>query len=170
MLMLGVCLVQPCPSAGRRLLLKFSFVSTTTNSMKCLVNWIPLNVHVRFEQNPTLILQAYLNPPFFVFWFSSSDGSGTFYYTSKLSKYFKRSKENHFWSKIPVIIAPNFEIGVKHYVHCVFVIYQWTRCGKFHHVRPHGFERPARNRFSSRPSFAGLFRALQAPCGVASIS
>jgi len=133
--------------------------------MKCLVNWIPLNVHVRFEQNSTLIIQASLNPPFFVLWFSSSEGFWTFYYTSKLSKYFQRSKENPFWSKIPVIIAPNFEIGVKHCVPCVvFVFYHWTRCGNFHHVRPHGFERPALNRFSSHPSFAGLFRALQAPC------
>jgi hypothetical protein len=24
----------------------------------------------------------------------------------------------------------------------VFLFYHWTRCGKFHHVRPHGFERP----------------------------
>jgi len=32
------------------------FVSTTTNSMKRLINWIPLNTHVRFEQNPTLPL------------------------------------------------------------------------------------------------------------------
>jgi len=31
------------------LLLTICFVSTTTNSMKCLVNWIPLKTHVRFE-------------------------------------------------------------------------------------------------------------------------
>jgi len=31
------------------LLLTICFVSTTTNSMKYLVNWIPLNTHVRFE-------------------------------------------------------------------------------------------------------------------------
>ena len=36
------------------LLLTICFVSTTTNSMKCLVNWIPLNTHVRVEQNLTL--------------------------------------------------------------------------------------------------------------------
>ena len=24
----------------------------------------------------------------------------------------------------------------------MFLCYHWTRCGKFHHVRPHGFERP----------------------------
>ena len=30
-------------------LLKICFVFTTTNSMKYLVNWIPLNTHVRFE-------------------------------------------------------------------------------------------------------------------------
>ena len=35
-------------------LLTICFVSTTTNLMKCLVNWIPLNTHVRFEQTPTL--------------------------------------------------------------------------------------------------------------------
>jgi len=33
-----------------------------------------------------------------------------------------------------------------------------------------GLKDYALKRFSSRPSFAGLFRALQAPCGVASIS
>ena len=31
------------------LLLTICFVSTTTNSMKCVVNWIPLNTHFRFE-------------------------------------------------------------------------------------------------------------------------
>jgi len=36
------------------LLLTIFFVSTTTNSMKCLINWITLHTHVRFEQNPTL--------------------------------------------------------------------------------------------------------------------
>jgi len=30
------------------------FVSTRTNLMKCVVNWIPLNSHVRSKQNPTL--------------------------------------------------------------------------------------------------------------------
>jgi len=35
----------------------------------------------------------------------------------KISKYFKRSKESHFWRKIPVIIAPNFEIGPKRVFH-----------------------------------------------------
>jgi len=60
----------------------------------------------------------------------------------KLSKYFKSSKESHFWNKIPVIIAPNFEIGAKHYVPCiVFLFYHCTTCGRFHHVRPRGFER-----------------------------
>jgi len=39
------------------LLLTICFVSTTTNSMKCLVNWIPLNTHVRFEQNPPDFIQ-----------------------------------------------------------------------------------------------------------------
>jgi len=34
------------------LLLTICFVSTTTILMKCLVNWIPLNTHVCFEQKP----------------------------------------------------------------------------------------------------------------------
>ena len=62
-LALCVCLPQPCPSAGRRFAVSrprlteyWQFVSfnTTTNSMKCFVNWIPSNTHIRFEQNPTL--------------------------------------------------------------------------------------------------------------------
>ena len=32
------------------LLLTTSFVSTKTNSMKCFVNWIPLNTHVRLNK------------------------------------------------------------------------------------------------------------------------
>jgi len=60
----------------------------------------------------------------------------------KFSKYFKRSKKSHFWSKILSILL-RILIGVKHCVPCVvFLCYHWTRCGKFHHVRPHGFERP----------------------------
>ena len=35
--------------------LTICFVSTRTNSMKCLIDWILLNSHVRFEQNPTLL-------------------------------------------------------------------------------------------------------------------
>ena len=42
------------PQVGRlkitfELRLTFFCVSTTTNMMKYLVNWIPLNTHVRFE-------------------------------------------------------------------------------------------------------------------------
>jgi|AntRauMFilla1563_2_1112583.scaffolds.fasta_scaffold235446_1 hypothetical protein len=37
----------------------FFFFPTTTNSMKCLVNWIPPNTHVRFEKpNPALLTLA----------------------------------------------------------------------------------------------------------------
>jgi len=39
-----------CVKITCKLLLMISFVSTTTNSMKCLVNWIPLHANVRFEQ------------------------------------------------------------------------------------------------------------------------
>jgi len=43
----------------------------------------------------------------------------------------------------PGIIHPNFKMGVEHCVPClVFLFYHWTRWGKFHHVRPHGCERP----------------------------
>jgi len=64
MLALGVCLQQPCPSAGRmfaasrsHLNLCWTFVSIPQkmNLMKCFVSWIPLNTHVPF--NPT---QPYL--------------------------------------------------------------------------------------------------------------
>jgi len=55
MLALGVCFAQTCTSAGRMLaveitrtlLMTNSFVSTTKNSMKCLVNWIALRICVR---------------------------------------------------------------------------------------------------------------------------
>jgi len=71
MLALGVCFPQTCSSVGRmfaassarlhytvpwaRLLTNPSrFVSTTTNSMKCLVNWIPPRIQVpAFEKYPT---------------------------------------------------------------------------------------------------------------------
>jgi len=56
MLALGVCLPQSRRATQVyhvkitcELLLPICFVSTTTNSMKCLVNWIPMNAHVRFE-------------------------------------------------------------------------------------------------------------------------
>jgi len=121
--------------------------------------------------NYALILQASLNAPFFVWWVSLSPRTGHFTTHPKLSKYFKRSKERYFWSKIPVIVGPNFEIGAKHSVPCVmFLFYHWIMCGKFLYVRPHGLKDHAPKRFSSRPSFAGLFRATQAHCGVASIS
>jgi len=36
-------------------LLTISFVSTATNSMKCLVDWVTLNLHVCFKQTPSLL-------------------------------------------------------------------------------------------------------------------
>jgi len=56
-LVLGVCFPQPCSSAGRRFAESRSFpttnkqlicfhTTTQTNSMKCLVNWIPLRIRV----------------------------------------------------------------------------------------------------------------------------
>ena len=56
MLALGFCLLQPCPQRWAQvcrvkimsdLLPNNWFVSTRTNSMKCFINWIPLNTHVR---------------------------------------------------------------------------------------------------------------------------
>ena len=47
----------------------------------------------------------------------------------------------------------------------VFLIYHWERCEKVDHVRHRGLKECVANRFSPRPYFAGLFRALQAPCG-----
>jgi hypothetical protein len=52
----------------------------------------------------------------------------------------------------------------------VFLFYHWERCEKVDHVRHRGLKECVANRFSPRPYFAGLFRALQAPCGVASNS
>jgi len=46
----------------------------------------------------------------------------------------------------------------------VFLFYHWERCEKVGH---RGLKECVANRFSPRPYFAGLFRALQAPCGVA---
>jgi len=51
-----------------------------------------------------------------------------------------------------------------------FLIYHWERCEKVDHVRHRGLKECVANRFSPRPYFAGLFRALQAPCSVASNS
>jgi len=52
--------------------------------------------------------------------------------------------------------------------HCVpldgLLFYHWVRCKKVGH---RGLKECVANRFSPRPYFAGLFRALQAPCGVA---
>jgi len=44
-----------CPACVQPVQLTICFVSTRTNSMKCLIDWILLNSHVRFEQNPTLL-------------------------------------------------------------------------------------------------------------------
>jgi len=55
-LALSICFLQPCWSAGRRFAASRSglqklpanrFVCTTKNSMKCVVNWIPLRIRVR---------------------------------------------------------------------------------------------------------------------------
>ena len=46
----------------------------------------------------------------------------------------------------------------------VFLFYHWERCEKVGH---RGLKQCVANRFSPRPYFTGLFRALQAPCGVA---
>jgi len=46
----------------------------------------------------------------------------------------------------------------------VFLFYHWERCDKVGH---RGLKECVANRFSPRPYFAGLFRALKAPCGVA---
>jgi len=80
MLALGVCITQPCSSAGRKLThcntlqhtathcntlqITFTvlptnrFVCTTKNSMKCVVNWIPLRIRVRSR-----ITQPHLHLP-----------------------------------------------------------------------------------------------------------
>ena len=49
----------------------------------------------------------------------------------------------------------------------VFLFYHWERYEKVDHVRHRGLKEWFVNRFSPCPYFAGLFRALQAPCGVA---
>ena len=57
-------------------------------------------------------------------------------------------------------------------VHChVTLIFHWKGCGKSAHVRPQGLRKDhVVKRFSPGPSYACLFRALQAPCGIARIS
>jgi len=52
----------------------------------------------------------------------------------------------------------------------VFLFYHWERCEKVDHVRHRGLKECVANRFSPRPYFAGLFRVMQATCGVASNS
>jgi len=56
---LGVCLPQPCPSAGRMFAASRSRLNQycsidsfpqKTHSMKYFENWIPLNPHARFSQ------------------------------------------------------------------------------------------------------------------------
>jgi len=86
-----------------------------------------------------------------------------------LFKDFQRSNECHFRRQIPVIIVPNFETGVNHCVRCYVMLFttaegaeNWSRAV---HVRPCGFGRCTAI-FGA--SFAGIFWALQAPCGVAS--
>jgi len=44
----------PCPNHVTFTLLPTNdFVSTTTNSMKCVVNWIPLRLRIRFRLKNT---------------------------------------------------------------------------------------------------------------------
>jgi len=72
-LALGVCFAQPCSSAGRRFcrvnttftkLPTNRFVSTTKNSMKCVVNWIPLRICVRSRNTqPHLNASSRINFP-----------------------------------------------------------------------------------------------------------
>jgi len=49
----------------------------------------------------------------------------------------------------------------------VFLFCHWERREKVDHVRHRGLKEFVANRFSPRPYFAGLFRALQAPFSVA---
>jgi len=101
-------------------------------------------------------------------WF---EGFLDFYYTSQILKKFQTFEGKSFLQYIPVIIAPKLEIRGKHCVPwVVFLFYHWTRWRKFHHLRPHGFGRLCPKAIFLRPSFAGLFRAVQTPCGIASIS
>jgi len=99
----------------------------------------------------------------------------------KLPKDFQRSKESHFQSKFLVIIVPNFEIGpvlttvfpaTWYYVATAKGAENWSRAVHVRprastcvHVRPRGLESC---KAILGASFAGLFWALQAPCGVAS--
>jgi len=48
-----------------------------------------------------------------------------------------------------------------------FLFYHWERWQKVDHVRHRGLKEWFSNSFSPCPYFVGLFRALQAPCGVA---
>jgi len=61
-LALGVCFPQPCSSAGRRFAASRSRVQNyrqivslpqQQNSMKCVVNWIPLRIRVRSRNTQT---------------------------------------------------------------------------------------------------------------------
>jgi len=56
-----------------------------------------------FTEPPSTATQAVLVGPLFVCWFISHKG---FITHPKLSKDFQRSKESHFWCRIPVILVP----------------------------------------------------------------
>jgi len=73
MLSLGVCFPEPCSSDVRRFTAwrwRLNYYQTIgpvlqrTNSMKCFVNWIPVNIHVRLNLNKTqACLETYAQAP-----------------------------------------------------------------------------------------------------------
>jgi len=74
-----------------------------------------------------------------------------------------RNYDNHRWETNKQISETNTPCVLFD----VFLFYHWERCEKVDHVRHRGLKECVTNRFSLRPYFAGLFRALQDPCGVA---
>jgi len=68
---------------------------------------------------------------------------------------------------IAIFLLMKKSIETDQYKFDVFLFYHWERCEK---VGDRGLKECVANRFSPRPYFSGLFRALQAHCSVASNS
>jgi len=91
------------------LLLNNWFVSTKTNSMKCFVNWIPLNAHVRFNKTQPYLKMFVTTTKLFVF------SPRTFKPMTKRShSRFKFTREQ-FWYKLLPCKLVNPTIKISHH-------------------------------------------------------
>jgi len=114
-LALGVCFLQPCSSAGRRFAAIGSrlhyyttncFASTKMNSMKCLVNWIPLRIRVRSKITPPTWRVRRL-------WLLTSDRLETWLIPSGTT-WFRRQPEQVDWKNPPTPRGVSYFIMFPH--------------------------------------------------------